>query len=63
MSEQHAPAAIPLELERVKSISLIIVALEQSDVGFPPMADDLSARETANWDDHCCEWVGVECGV
>jgi hypothetical protein len=56
MSQQHTPAAISLQTKLVQSIAFRVIALQQSKIFLPLVADDFSTRKTANWDDH---WIRI----
>ena len=42
----------PLQAEGVKSVSLLVLGLQQPQVSLPLVADDLAAGEAADRDDH-----------
>ena len=41
---EHAPAAVPLQIERVQGVSLGVIRLEQVQVRVPLVSDHLSAE-------------------
>ena len=42
---EHAPAAVPLQIERVQGVSLGVIRLEQVQVRVPLVSDHLSAEK------------------
>ena len=61
VGEHHPSAAVPPQAELVHGIALGVVGLEEVQVGLPLVADDLSARETPNGDNHGDELIIIVC--
>ena len=52
--EHHSSAAVSLQLESVEGVTLRhVVVLEVRKIRLPFVADNLAARETSHWNDHC----------
>lgn len=52
VGEDHSSAAIPLEVEFCESFTFGATVEEESKIGVPFVADDLTAGEAADRDDH-----------
>ena len=52
MTQQHPPAAIPLQTESVESVSLLVLSLEETEVSLPLVSDDFAAGETSDGNYH-----------
>lgn len=52
--EHHSSAAVSLQLESVEGVTLRhVVVLKVREIRLPLVADNLAARETSHWNDHC----------
>ena len=56
--EDHAAAAVALELKLCQRLAFCAALDEQGEVCIPLVADDLAATKAANWDDHTV-WKNV----
>ena len=56
--EDHAAAAVALELKFCQRLAFCAALDEQGKVCIPLVADDLAATKAANWDDHTV-WKNV----
>ena len=52
--QQHSAAKVPLETEFVKCSLFELAVFQQPLVDLPLVANHLSTREAADWDDHGC---------
>lgn len=52
VSEQHAATTITLQAKSIKSITFLILSLEQPQVSLPLVSNHFSASETPNRNDH-----------
>ena len=44
--------SVPLQTEGVQSVSLLVLRLEQPEVGLPFVADNFATSKTPDWNDH-----------
>jgi len=52
MRQQHAPATVPSQAECIQCLHLAFTVLYVRQVRLPLVADDLTARETADRNNH-----------